>query len=101
MFRKTLLAVALAVMAFGAAGSAEAGHGHRGGHYHGGHGGYYGGGPRYSSYYRGGYGYGGPRYRSSYYGPGYSPYYGGYGGYGYGGPRGYYGGSGVTFSIGF
>jgi hypothetical protein len=94
MFRKCVLAIALAVMSFGAVGEVEAGHPR----YHG-HGGYYGGGPRYSSGYRGHGGYYRPS--RSYYGPSYSPYYGGYGGgYGYGGPS-YYGGSGVGISIRF
>jgi hypothetical protein len=108
MLRKSLFA--LAVMAFGAAGSAKADdcyHGHRG------HGGYYGGGgyygpPRHSAYYGGyggGYGgYYGPTRVRSYYGPSYGPSYGGgyYGrpAYGYGRPA-YYGGSGFAISVGF
>ena len=110
MFRKSLFAVAaFALMAFGVAGRAQAGPPcyYGGGHGHGGHyGGYHGGG-HHSGYYGGGhhgYGYGHPRtVVRSYYGPAYSPYYGGYSGYGgYGPPRGgYYGGSGVSFSIGF
>jgi hypothetical protein len=108
MFRKTLLAVAaVAALGFGALGGASdaSAHGPRGG--------YYGGGPSYSrgygqghgGYYRGGHG-GYPGHSRGYYSRGYVPYhgyggYGGRGGYGYGSPRGYYGGSGITFSIGF
>lgn len=83
-----------------AAGSAKADHCYRGGY--GGYGGFYGPPPRSAFY--GGSGYGYPRtVVRSYYGGGYGPYYGSYPGYnyGYGGPRGYYGGSRVSFSIGF
>lgn len=97
MVRKSLFAlIALAAVGFGAAGTAQADPGcHRGGYYGGYHRAYYGG---YGGYY-GGPGYGYPRtVVRSYYGPGYAPYYGPR--YGY--PRaGYYGGSGISFSIGF
>jgi hypothetical protein len=101
MFRKVLFAIAAMGLLGVGAGTATADHCH-----HGGWGGFYGPPPR-SSFYGGygGYGYGYPRtVVRSYYGSGYgSPYYGGHRGYGYGygGPRSYYGGSRVSFSIGF
>lgn len=101
MLRKSLLALVAVVTLAGGAAVANADHCYRGGGYYGGYGGGYYGAPRQSVYYGGGYGHY-PRSVRSYYGPSYGPgYSSGYRGYGYGGPRGYYGGSGVTFSIGF
>jgi hypothetical protein len=101
MLRKSLFALVAVVTLAGGAAVANADHCYRGGGYYGGYGGGYYGAPRQSVYYGGGYGHY-PRSVRSYYGPSYGPgYSSGYRGYGYGGPRGYYGGSGVTFSIGF
>src|SRR5262245_5250612 len=84
MLRKSWFTLAaMAVMAFGAVGSANA----HGGRNYGHRGGYHGGG--YHSYHHGHYHHGYPRYSrySAYYGSRYAPYYSGYGH----GP-GYYGG---------
>jgi hypothetical protein len=103
MLRKSLFALVAVFTFVGSASFASADHCYRGGggRYYGGYGGFYGPPPR-SVYYGGNYGYYPRSGVRAYYGPSYGPvYYSGYRGYGYGGPRGNYGGSGISFSIGF